>query len=388
MYKKYHIILAFSILDEKASPNSSRHMNTSIENKNSILLGTLLQIFEDKMNLARIKFFGLFIMALCKVQTVCFEKLAVSFDCEAKIESSLRRIQRFMAEYTLDTALIAKIVFALLPHKPPYRLALDRTNWKFGSVDINILVLAVVYKGVALPLMFTMMPKFGNSSTNERIELMQRYVDLFGASTIDCLLADREFVGEKWIGFLNSNHIRYHIRIRENFWVIIPRNKHQAKASWLFNDLRINQCRFFRGIVNINGQLCYLSGSKVMSKEGKPELQIIVSFNKPEQAQSFYKERWQIESAFKAIKSSGFDIESTHLIDLDRIAKLVSLILVAFVWVYRIGIHLDEIRPIVIKKHGRRAKSFFKHGLNNLAKALHSSNTEEFKLLCGFLSCT
>jgi len=44
------------------------------------------------MNLARIKFFGLFICALCRVQTVCFEKLAASFDADVRIDSSLRGI--------------------------------------------------------------------------------------------------------------------------------------------------------------------------------------------------------------------------------------------------------------------------------------------------------
>ena len=340
------------------------------------------------MNLARIKFFGLFICALCRIQTVCFEKLATGFDCEARVDSSLRRIQRFMSEYLLDTDLIARFVFAVLPHKPPFRLALDRTNWKFGTSNINILVLAVVYQGVAFPLLFKMMPKFGNSSTAERISLMQRYIKLFGKSTIDCLLADREFVGEKWLAWLNEETIRYHIRIRENFWVTIPRNNHRVKASWLFNNLGIGQYKFYRGIVYINRQLCYLSASKVKNKKGVPELQIIVSFNKPDQAHSLYKERWQIESAFKALKTSGFNIEDTHLTDLDRIGKLFSLVLIAFVWAYKAGIFLDSIRPIKIKKHGRRAKSFFKYGLTYLAKVLFSNDLDEFKLCCKFLSCT
>ena len=81
------------------------YMNTRVENKNTILFSTLSQIFGDKMNLARIKFFGLFICALCKVQTVCFEKLAAAFDADAKVYSSLRRIPRFMSEYLLDTDL-------------------------------------------------------------------------------------------------------------------------------------------------------------------------------------------------------------------------------------------------------------------------------------------
>ena len=277
---------------------ASRYMNTRVESKNTILFKTLTQIFGDKMNLARIKFFGLFICALCKVQTVCFEKLATGFDTDVKVDSSLRRIQRFMSEYLLDTGLIARFVFALLPHKPPYRLALDRTNWKFGTTNINVLVLAVVYQGVAFPVLFTMMPKFGNSSTTERIELLQRYIDLFGIDSIDCLLADREFVGNQWLAYLNYKRIRYHIRIRENFWVVIPKNGHRVKASWLFNRIKINQYEFFRGIVYLNGQPCYLSASKVKNRKGVPELQIIVSFNKPDQAQSLYKERWQIESAF------------------------------------------------------------------------------------------
>ena len=140
-------------------------MNIKDNSKINFLSATLAGFFGESMNLARIKFFGLFISALCKVQTVCFEKLAGSFDSDVKMDSSLRRIQRFMSEYVLDTDLIARFVFSMLPHKPPYRLVLDRTNWKFGSTDINILVLAIVYKGVAFPLLYTMMPKFGNSST-------------------------------------------------------------------------------------------------------------------------------------------------------------------------------------------------------------------------------
>jgi hypothetical protein len=73
-------------------------------------------------------------------------------------------IQRCISEYTLDSDLIARFIFALLPHKPPYRLALERTNWKFGTKDINILTLGIVYKGVTFPILFHIMPKFGNSS--------------------------------------------------------------------------------------------------------------------------------------------------------------------------------------------------------------------------------
>lgn len=119
-------------------------MNTRVDCKSSILTDTLIRIFKaEKLNLARIKFISLFIVALSKVQTVGFEKLAVAFEGRAKTVSSLRRIQRFMVGYMLDTNIVARLIFSLLPNDPPYRLALDRTNWKFGLKNINILVLSV-----------------------------------------------------------------------------------------------------------------------------------------------------------------------------------------------------------------------------------------------------
>lgn len=363
-------------------------MNTRIESKISVLNDTLVKIFGGELNLARIKFIGLFIIALSKVQTVTFEKVAVAFENEAYTLSSLRRIQRFMAGYVLDRDIIARLIFALLPHKPPFRLALDRTNWKFGDKNINILVLGVVYQGVAFPVLFSTMNKFGNSSTAERINLMERYIRLFGIDSIDCLLADREFIGEEWIAYLNNYKIRYHIRIRENFYVIIPRNGHKIKASILFHQLKINQFTFYQKIVKVNNQLCYISGSKVTGRDGKPELQIIISFNEPGESKTLYKQRWQIESAFKALKSSGFNIEDTHLTNLDRIEKLLSLVLIAFVWTYKIGIYLNSLKPIPVKKHGRKAYSFFKFGLNSLAKVINTNDLEKLKNYCDFLSCT
>lgn len=106
------------------------------------------------------------------------------------------------------------------------------------------------------------------------------------------------------------------------------------KASCLFNHVKIKQYDFKPDIIIVNSQLCYLSASEVKNKFGIPEFQIIASFDKPDQAQSIYKERWQLASAFKALTSTGFNIEDTHLLDVDRLSKLFALVLVAFVWAY------------------------------------------------------
>ncbi|MBO4488102.1 MAG: hypothetical protein J5741_00400 [Bacteroidales bacterium] len=111
------------------------------------------------INLAHIKLISLFIAALCKAKTVCFSLLSTVFDSSVKFASCLLRIQRFFAEFDLDRDLVARVIFRLLPVKGPLCRAIDRTNWRFGSTDINIFMLAVVYDGVAYPLLFSMLPK-------------------------------------------------------------------------------------------------------------------------------------------------------------------------------------------------------------------------------------
>ena len=153
-------------------------MKIKVENKVTVLSDTFKEFFGDKTNLASIKFFGLFISVLCKVQIVCFEKLACGFGHNVKTEWSLRRIQRFMSEYSLESDLVSKFVFSLLSHEPPSRLVLDRTNWKFGTKNNNILTLGIVYRGIAFPILFHIMPEFGNSLIQEQIDLLERFIRL------------------------------------------------------------------------------------------------------------------------------------------------------------------------------------------------------------------
>mgnify|MGYP001355487322 CR=1 FL=1 len=63
------------------------------------------------------------------------------------------------------------------------------------------------------------------------------------------------------------------------------------------------------------------------------------------------------------MKISGFNLEDTHLTDIDRIKKLVSIITIAFCWAYLVGIYLHEQhKHIRILNNGKMAKNFFKYG--------------------------
>lgn len=90
---------------------------------------------------------------------------------------------------------------------------------------------------------------------------------------------------------------------------------------------------------------------------------------------------------FKAMKSTGFNIEDTHLSDLKRIEKLLLLEMVAFVLCYNIGkLAHRKLKPIRILKNGRKAKSIFRYGLDIVTEFLMRKKNEHhipiFDLLC------
>ncbi|KPH15320.1 transposase [Chryseobacterium sp. ERMR1:04] len=354
--------------------HSTKHTKTSqgCEITKKMLCASQLSLvlehsFETKINKARLKFISMMIIALCKVKKINYMSLASAFDSCASAESSFRRIQRFMADFDFPMRMISIFIFSILPEKKHLILVLDRTNWKFGNSNINILMLGICYKNIAIPIMFKMLDKRGNSDTNERIELLTQFIDWFGKDCIDYLLADKEFIGHHWLDFLNKNKIRYYIRLRNNFKVFRFDKNEETPVFWLFNRLRVGEFLNHPKIVKINGVECYVSGMKQYDRTGKLDFLILVSFNKPEESLEYYRKRWQIETLFKAFKTSGFNIEATHVTDQKRLEKLFMIVMLALVWCYKIGDYVHEkIKPIKFKKHQRRAFSVFKYGLNQI----------------------
>jgi len=89
------------------------------------------------------------------------------------------------------------------------------------------------------------------------------------------------------------------------------------------------------------------------------------------------------------MKTSGFNLEDAHLIDIEMIEKLITIVTIAFYWAYLVRIYLHEHdKPIKTLNNGKQRKSFFKHGLTFISTVLlnsyFQSNIDIFK----FLSCT
>jgi hypothetical protein len=258
-------------------------------------------------HLARIKCLSALIVALFKVKTVNLAELATAFPGTAAIDSHYRRLQRFFAHVEIESTLIAQFVVAFLP-AATYTVSLDRTNWMFGCVPINFLVLSVVHEGIAFPLFWLFLSKKGNSHTRERIALINQFIEVFGAHKIDCLLADREFIGAKWFAYLQAHHIRFHIRIKRDMHVART-NGTMSPVLNFFRSLPVSTYCTLLGPRLVCGHLLWVTGMRLPSGE----YLIIVSNDESDQILENYRKRWKIEVLFQALKSRGFNFEETHL---------------------------------------------------------------------------
>ncbi len=135
-------------------------------------------------------------------------------------ESRYRRFQDFFLRTRLCFCSISSLILQRIPKpKNGYLLALDRTNWEFGRQTINFLVFAIVIGKVSVPIIWTVLPKKskgGNSQQKQRIALMTKLLKIIPAKDIHALTMDREFVGKKWLSWLEEKGVTYIVRIKKN----------------------------------------------------------------------------------------------------------------------------------------------------------------------------
>ncbi|NOS73697.1 MAG: IS4 family transposase [Methyloglobulus sp.] len=312
-------------------------------------------------NKARMDCFVGMLIGLLKTRNINLVEMATGFASEALPGSRYRRIQRFIHSYWLDYDKVAEFVMSLFGFKDtPFYLAMDRTNWQWGKKNLNILMLAVVYKGVAVPVYWLLLDKKGNSDTRERIALMKRFVRQFGKELLLGVLADREFIGGRWLAWLKEESIPFYLRIKKDAKVPNRRGK-PVQAKQLFQFLKPGEALVLPDAKTMTGEAVYLAGLRLADGE----LLVVASDKACPGAIAIYGKRWQIETLFACLKGRGFNLEETRVTDRTRIKRLLVVPVMAFCWSHRTGEWRHEaVKPIKVKKHQRLANSFFKYGLD------------------------
>lgn len=303
----------------------------------------------------RLNFLGNTISAIMRSRSVNLQKVAESIEGKPKVASNYRRLQRLFKLQEFDYKITAQLLSSVLPKNEKWILTMDRTNWKLGESNINLLVLGVAYKGMAIPLLWDFLTieengiergKRGNSNSSERSNIIEEFIELFGVDKIQALTADREFIGEEWFKWLEDNKVPFVIRIRTTTTL----NESELGADntkELFSHIDKDEFYAF-GECEVLGRRLHLGG--IEASKSKEALMLVS--NKPMDANtiSTYQKRWEIETMFGAFKSKGFNLEESKLIEDYKVEKLMAILSIAFVWSILAGDYRAIKEPIAYKK--------------------------------------
>ena len=319
-------------------------------------------------NLARKTFVVLFILALIQQRKVQFNELAVVLNDDAKIASNQNRIEDFFREVSLDYQAVARLMVALLPKKVKLRLTIDRTEWDFGKCQVNILMILIRYGDLQLPLSWEFLDnKSGNSHSQDRIDLLTKCFAVVDKDRIGLVVGDREFVGHQWIKYLKDKELNFVMRFPKHHsittlsgeTILITELNLATGSSCYFQECQVDGCWGKAWIKRLNErEYLYLFGTVEVALLGQ-----------------LYRKRWCIEAFFQNLKQRGFHLESTHLRSLEKLSKLVALVSMGYAFCAGFGLYYHQkVQPIKRKKHGYKANSVARYGLNQVRTILRSSS--------------
>lgn len=344
------------------SVNNKRKASQAAENTVEGIF-TLLKSNLTAINQARLKCFAMLVQGIIEARTVNSTWLSQCSAAPESVKSAsfLRRIQRFFAGAILPSKSIGAMLLSWLP-KPEkgWILAMDRTNWRFGRIDINILAVIVSHGGVGIPICWKMLPKAtkrGNSRKYHRIKMMEEILTMLDPSDIRALTMDREFIGKGWLGFLELHEIPYIVRLKKNALV----SGISVEDLSCYNRWR----KHLHERREVFGQQVYFASKRI--KGGRdPHVSVISNVFSGTEAVEIYRTRWSIETFFSHLKKRGFNLEDTHLTRKERIDKLFGVLAVAFALCYLWGQLQETKTGAKYKNHGYRAKSVFRQGFECL----------------------
>ena len=322
------------------------------------------------------------------------------------IASLYTRFIRFfkMKDKSIFIVCILRLVFYILSAEieaqKEYILSIDRTNWKLGLVNINVLTIGLVLgNGKFIPLYFELLDKRGNSSTEERKKLLEELHKLFELKKPIRLTGDREFIGREWFDILKTMGYDFVVRVRKADYKKQLAEQLKISESKLDCKIRteVQTNGFFTAQILIEGKLFlyhvkFMKGQKDKRSKAEKDVYIrfISTFEQISEVCETYNKRWKIEVFFEDIKEKGIRLEQIRFKDVMKIRLMVAVASLCYAICIKEGLIQYKKRAATIKKCKTSGKfylrvSLFTKGFESIEQKAFSAKKMEH-LIASFLS--
>jgi hypothetical protein len=274
-----------------------------------------------------LKFLPWALWGVMRSQSCHLPRIAVALASQGRVKIVLQRLSRWLSrDRFLTPELLTRVACTALPAGDcgPLLLLVDRTEWKHA----NFLCLAIPFRGRALPVAFLLLSGIKATHERELRELLAPVAAALPAGRPVVVVGDREFGSIRAIRVIHSFGWHFCLRFKQD--------------TWLF-DAAGDQWQVRSAFPAPGGRRTWADLAVTLQRYGP--LQVVISWHQDEdepwilvsdlpvrQVVAVYRQRMRIEEMFSDLKERGFDLEATRLRDPQRLAHLMGLVCLTYLW--------------------------------------------------------
>lgn len=368
---------------KRRKKESSNNFFAMIEFENSKNLQKQIPVITEKKLSQLLLICTCILAALTPNLNMAAKRMGKILGKKLKHSTAYGRMKRFFQ--TGDTQGVFQFVFILIVNtfaqSPDCYLLIDRTNWKCGKINVNLLVIGLLYRDVFIPLVWLDLGRAGNSNHKQRLYLVDKLIQWWPLTNVPMpqlhIAGDREFIGFHWLKGLEERGISYAMRIKANIKVELWLNgkiKDRKLGLKVIQRYLSSSCKTYAEAVLLGELVVRLTAFDNDSSRGKAKyIFIMTNMDDMKEASMFYRKRYKIEICFKHLKKCGLRLEELAIQGQHKIDLMFAALTLIYVMAIQKGIvHFEEEEPQKMnlyydpKPYIAPAKSVFMQGFEVL----------------------
>lgn len=340
---------------------------------NQEITGYLKQTLQGTVYDSHLLALALMITGLIRSKASNFDEMGrkSGHHSRSKFPSRVKLIHRFIknkhVSYEAHFMPFIEVVIASLGLSE-FRLSIDSSKVGRGCL---LLTIGLVYKKRVIPLVWTVYTGVkGHSSVEKQLELLNQVLALLPQEATVILTGDAEFDGTGMVNWLQAQpDWHYALRTAKNVTV---RAANETTGQAL-EDLAppAGQDKFLKGVFFTQKEAGPVNIAIIWHQEDQEHMYLVTDAQTLEQAQTWYRRRFNIETLFSDTKSRGFGLDKSGIRHPERMARFLIAVFLAYIWMIYLGALVICDRQLdLITRTDRSVNSLFQLGRAYLDRIL------------------
>lgn len=269
-------------------------------------------------------------------QSTKLPAIAGKFPSEATVDSRIKQFERWIQNKGVGHEVYflpyAEILLFSLSHLPLV-LVMDGSVVGRGCIALMI---GIVYQKRVLPLCWTVTKgKKGHFPEETHIALIKEIEPIIPENTQVVLLGDGEFDGIDLQAIVSRWGWEYVVRTAKN--ITLTLDDHEFSCSEMGECIKPGEDFVAPGVYfteKLYGPVTVIAWWR---KDCKEPIYLVTNMESSEEACSYYRKRFRVETFFSDVKSRGFFLHKSHISKPERLSRLMMAASLAYHWLIYLG---------------------------------------------------